>query len=158
MVGENFGESGAIRQSFTHPNFYHKTAGINSAMNEYRANSGEHAWLKLVATKSIATWTLFNPCYSLITTVYASSSWITMFSFTKKLCSVIGSIIFMSSRVLSLYYKRPHNFSATRDDKVNNCGFKFSVAREWHVLFKKDKDDSLQFAKVFPATVLHYTV
>ena len=24
--GENFGESGAIRQSFTHPNLYHKTA------------------------------------------------------------------------------------------------------------------------------------
>ena len=75
VAGENFGkfgESGAIRQRFTHPNLYHKTAGINSVMNEYRANSGEHAWLKLVATKS--TWTLSIPGYSPITTVYASSS------------------------------------------------------------------------------------
>ena len=64
--GENFGEFGksaAIRQSFTHPNLYHKTVGINSATKEYLANSGEHAWLKLVTTKS--TWTLFNPRYSL---------------------------------------------------------------------------------------------
>ena len=97
------------------------------------------------ATKS--TWTLFNPRYSPITTVYSSSSWITRFSFTKKLCSVIGSIIFI---VLSPHYKRPHHFSATRDDKVNDCGFKFSMACEWCVLFEEHKDDSLQFAKVFP--------
>ena len=75
-----FDKSRTIRQSYTYPNLYHKTVGINSATNEYRANSGEHAWLKLVTTKS--TWTLFNPHYSLIATVYASSSWITRFSFT----------------------------------------------------------------------------
>ena len=62
VEGENFGKYGTIHQSFTHPNLYHKTAGINSATNEYQANSGEHAWLNLVTTKS--TWTLFNPCYS----------------------------------------------------------------------------------------------
>ena len=135
---------------------YHKTAGINSSTNEYRAISEEHAWLKLVATK--CTWTLFNPRYSPIAIVYASSCWITNFSFTKKLCSVIMSIIFMSSQVLSPHYKCPHHFIVTRDDKVNDCGFKFSVACDWHVLFKEDKDDSLQFAKVFPATVLCYTV
>ena len=164
-----FGESGAICQSFTHPNLYHKTAGINSMTNEYRANNREHAWLKLVATKS--TWTLFNPRYSPITTVYASSSWMTRFSFTMKLCSVIGSIIFMSSRVLSPHYKCPHHFSTTHDDKVNDCGFKFNMACKWCVLFKEDKDDSLQFAKIFPtkflvtnlpkffpATILRYTV
>ena len=43
VVGENFGEfgkSGAIRhQSFTHPNLYHKTAGINSVTNQYRTNN-----------------------------------------------------------------------------------------------------------------------
>ena len=72
MAGENFGKFGAIHQRFTHPNLYHKTVDINSATNEYRANSGEHAWLKLVATKS--AWTLFNPRYSPITTAYASSS------------------------------------------------------------------------------------
>ena len=146
-------------------------AGINSATNEYQANSGKHAWLNLVTTKS--TWTLFNPCYSPIATVYASSSWITRprFSFTKKLCSVIGSIIFMSSQVFITSLHMPHHFSTTRDDKVNDCGFKFSVACKWCVSFKKDKDDSLQFAKVFPTkflklvirqfsptTVLRYTI
>ena len=60
----------------------------------------------------------------------------------------------MSSQVLSPHYKHPHHFSATRDDKVNDCGFKFSVACEWCVLFKEDKDDSLQFAKVFPTKFL----
>ena len=64
----------------------------------------------------------------------------------------------MSSRVLSPHYKRPHHFSATRDDKVNDCGFKFSVECEWCVLFKEDKGDLLQFAKVFPTTILCYTV
>ena len=133
VAGENFGEFGesrAIRQSFTHSNLYHKTADINSAMSECQANSGEHAWLKLVTTKQAtkSTWTLIDPRYSPIATVYASSSWITRFSFTKKLFSVIESIIFMSSQVLSPHYKRPHHFSATRDDKVNDCGFKFSVA------------------------------
>ena len=43
-----------------------------------------------------------------------------------------------------------HHFSATCDDKINNYSFKFSVVCEWCVLFKEDKDDSLQFAKVFP--------
>ena len=50
--------------------------------------------------------------------------------------------------------KRSHYFSTTHDDKVNDCGFKFSVACEWCVLFKEDKDDSLQFTKVFPAKFL----
>ena len=72
VAGGNFGEFGksrAIHQSFTHPNLYHKTAGINSATNQCQANIGEHAWLKIVTTTS--TWTLLNPA-----TVYASSSWI----------------------------------------------------------------------------------
>ena len=76
VAGENFGgfgKSGAIYQSFIHPNLYHKTTGINSATNEYQANRGNMlAWLKLVTTKS--TWTLFNPRFSLIARVYASSS------------------------------------------------------------------------------------
>ena len=140
-------------------------------MKEYQANSGEHAWLNLVTTKS--TWTLFNPCYSPIATVYASSSWITRprFSFAKKLCSVIGSIIFMSSRVFITSLQMPHHFSTTHYDKVNYRGFKFSAMCEWCVSFREDKDDSLQFTKVFPtkflklviyqfspATVLRYTV
>ena len=32
------------------------------------------------------------------------------------------------------------------------------MACEWRVLIEEDKDDSLQFANVFPATILHYTV
>ena len=60
----------------------------------------------------------------------------------------------MSFRVLSPHYTRPLYFSATRDDKINDCGFKFSVACKWCVLFKEDKDDSLQFAKVFSAKFL----
>ena len=36
---------------------------VDSTTNEYQANSKEHAWLKLVTTKS--TWTLFNHHYSL---------------------------------------------------------------------------------------------
>ena len=154
MEEENFGKFGTIRQSIAQPNLYQKTAGINSATNEYQANSREHAWLNLVTTKS--TWTLFNPCYSPITTVYANSSWITRprFSFAKKLCSVIGSIIFMSSRVFITSLQTPHYFSTTRDDKVNDCGFKFSAVCKWRVSFKEDKDDSLQFIKVFPAKFL----
>ena len=31
---------------------------VDSAMNEYQAKSGEHAWLKLLTTNS--TWILFN--------------------------------------------------------------------------------------------------
>ena len=60
----------------------------------------------------------------------------------------------MSSQVLSPHYKCPHHFSTTCDDKVNDCGFKFSVAGEWCFLFKENKDDSLLFAKVFPAKFL----
>ena len=55
----------------------------------------------------------------------------------------------MSTRVLSPHYKCPHHFSTARDDKVNDCGFNINVACEWRVLCKEDKDDSLQFAKVF---------
>ena len=77
----------------------------------------------------------------------------------------------MSSRVFITSLQTPHYFSTTRDDKVNDCGFKFSAVCKWHVSFKEDKDDSLQFAKVFPAkflklvirqfshaTILRYTV
>ena len=41
VAGENFGEfgeSGAIRQSFTHPNLYHKTASIDSMTNQIAGN------------------------------------------------------------------------------------------------------------------------
>ena len=54
---------------------------------ECPANSGEHAWLKLVTTKSTV-----GLC-SITSTVYASISWITQFSFTRKLCFVIESIL-----------------------------------------------------------------
>ena len=57
MVGENFGEfgeSGAIRQSFTHQNLYR----VDSMTNEYRANS-KHAWklltISLLGLRSITT-------------------------------------------------------------------------------------------------------
>ena len=45
-------------------------------------------------------------------------------------------------------------FNTARDDKINNCGFKFSVACKWHVLIEEDKDNSLQFSKVFPTKFL----
>ena len=124
VVGENFGEfgkSGAIRQSFTNLNLYYKTAGIKSTTNQYRVNSG-NAWLKLVATKS--TWTLFNPRYSQIATVYASSAWITRVLFHKEVMLrhlehfKLKIFVFVLSRVPSPHYKCPHHFSATRDDKV----------------------------------------
>jgi len=35
--------------------------------------------------------------------------------------------------------------------------FIFSVACEWRVLIKQDKDNSLQFAKVFPHQILKVT-
>ena len=66
--------------------------------------------------------------------------------------------IFMSSRVLFPHHtwhcKRTHYFSSTRDDKINDCGFKFSVACEWHVLIEEDKDNLFQYAKVFPIKFL----
>ena len=48
VAGENvgeFGKSGAIRQSFIHPNLhsYIIKLRVDSMMNEYQANS-EHAW------------------------------------------------------------------------------------------------------------------
>ena len=48
VAGKNFGEfgkSGAIRQSFTHPNLcsYIIKLRLDSMTNEYQANS-EHAW------------------------------------------------------------------------------------------------------------------
>ena len=60
-------------------------------------------------------------------------------------------------------------FNAARDDKINDCGFNFSVVCEWRVLIEEDKDNSLQFTKFqilkatdspkfSPTTVLHYTV
>ena len=64
----------------------------------------------------------------------------------------------MSCRVLSPHCKRPHHFSATHDDKVNDCGFKFSMVCKWHVLIEEDKDDSLQFAKVFPTEFLKLSI
>ena len=65
-----------------------------------------------------------------------------------------------------------HHFRAVHDYKINDCGFKFSVACKWCVLIKEDKDNSLQsqqslshqipkvtnLAKFPPATILHYTV
>ena len=56
--------------------------------------------------------------------------------------------------MLFSHCKCPHHFRATRDDKINDCGIKFSVACEWSVLIEEDKDDSLQFAKVFSAKFL----
>ena len=90
-----FGESGAIHQSFSHPNLYHKTAG---RLCDDRANTGEHTWLKLVTTKPIVV------LRSVTATVYASISWVTRFSFIRRLCFVIESIklnifIFVSSWV-----------------------------------------------------------
>ena len=60
-------------------------------------------------------------------------------------------------------------FSATRDDKIKDCGFKFSMACEWHNLIKEDKDAICQSfphqilkvtnsPKFHPASVLHYMV
>ena len=45
-------------------------------------------------------------------------------------------------------------FNASRDDKINDCSFNFSVAHKWHVLIQEDKDNSLQFANVFLAKFL----
>ena len=120
--------------------------------NQYQANSREHAWLKLVATKS--TWTLS----SIPVTVRLLQSMpvalglpgflsiMSLGNFHKEvmLCHWEHfKLNIMSSRVLSPHYKCPHHFSATCDDKVNDCGFKFSVACKWCVLIEEDKDDSL---------------
>ena len=65
--------------------------------------------------------------------------------------------------------KCAHYFSATRDDDINDCGFKFSVACEWRVLIEQDNDTFRQSfprqilkvtnsLKFYPAIVLRYTV
>ena len=62
-----------------------------------------------------------------------------------------------------------HYFSATRDDKINDCGFKFSVACEWRILIEEDKNTIHQsfsrqilevtnLPKFYPTTVVCYTV
>ena len=65
--------------------------------------------------------------------------------------SKLNIFIFMSSLVLSPH---SHHFSAAHDDKINNCGFKFSMACNWHVLIKENNDNLLKFAKVFPTKFL----
>ena len=37
---------------------------------------------------------------------------------------------------------------------MNNCDFKFSMVSEWHVIIEEDKNNLLQFAKVFPTKFL----
>ena len=73
----------------------------------------------------------------LTTGIYAVSIyWITRFSFTRKLCSVMGVfqikhlyIRVIPSVIPSPHCKRAHYLNSTRDDKnINNCSFKFSVA------------------------------
>ena len=49
-------------------------------------------------------------------------------------------------------------FKAAHDDKINDCGFNFSVACEWRVLIEEDKDNTLQFAKVFPTKFLKLSI
>ena len=60
-------------------------------------------------------------------------------------------------------------FSTTSDDKINDCGFKFSMVSEWHILFEEDKDTIHQSfphqifkiinsPKFYPATILRYMV
>ena len=67
----------------------------------------------------------------------------------------------MSSRVLSPHYKCPHHFSSTHDDKVKLMIVALNLASHASGMFylkKTLEDDSLQFIKVFPATVLCYMV
>ena len=82
--------------------------------------------------------------------------WITQFSFTRKLCSVmeLKIFIFVLSPRHTLRCKRARYFNATRDDKINDCGFKFRVACQWRVLIEEGKDNLLQLAKVFSAKFL----
>ena len=65
--------------------------------------------------------------------------------------------------------KCAHYLSATCDDKINDCAFKFSVVCEWRVLIEEDKDTICQnfprqtlkitnSPKFYPATVLRYMV
>ena len=68
---------------------------------------------------------------------------------SKKLYSVIGSILHLYIHVIPIaiplphsHYKRSHHFSTTHEDKINNCGFKFSVTCKWHVLIKESKNNS----------------
>ena len=60
--------------------------------------------------------------------------------------------------------------TATRDDKINDCGFKFSVACEWHILIEEEDKDAIcqsfphqilkvnNLLKFYPAIILHYMV
>ena len=89
-----------------------------------------------VTTKS--TWTLFNHRYSLCQYLL---DYLVLFHKELMLCywehSKLHILIFVSSWVLSphhtLHCKCVHRFSVARDDKINNCGFKFSAACEWCV-------------------------
>ena len=74
----------------------------------------------------------------------------------------LNIFIFVSSWVLSphhtWYCKSTHYFSATHDDKINDCGFKFSMACEWLISNRRRQGCNLsefsplnsQFAKVLP--------
>ena len=138
--------------------------------NEYQANS-ERAWQVLTIGKS--TWTPFNHRYShrLYSALYKKSR-LSMLPVSIALPSSrlqgsyapswkyfkLNIFIFVSSRVLSphhtWHYRHACYFNATRDDKINNCGFKFSVVCQWHVLIEEDKNNLLQFAKVLPTKFL----
>ena len=112
-------------------------------------------------------------------TIGISYIWITWFYFTRNLCSVESiwnwtALYLCHLRLLlsphnTSHCKHVHHFSAAHDDKINDCGSKFSIVCEWCILTEEDRDNSLEFAKIFPfkvtdspkfspTTVLRYTV
>ena len=64
----------------------------------------------------------------------------------------------MSSRVLSSKHLtlQTRTLNATRDDKINDCGFKFSVACQWRVLIKEDEDNFIAIRQNSPRQILSY--
>ena len=100
------------------------------------------------------------------TKAFISISWITWYSFTRKLCchcwEQLKLSIFISCHPGLLlsphntsHCQHAHHFSAACDDKINNCNFKFSMAYEWCFNLRRQV---LQLAKVFPAIFLRLPI
>ena len=101
---------------------------VDSTTNEYRVNSGEHAWLKLVTDKSIQSPLQPMPVFLEIPSSLSQGSYapsLGAFQIKHLYTCVIRSII-LSPHLIDT--AKAHHSSTTHDDKINDCGFKISVA------------------------------
>ena len=172
MAGENFGKSGAIRQILPIQIYIRiiklqvasttngkKRGACMVEISHYHTSLTSFTWLMVYVTiKSTHMDSLQSPLQPMSVSHRLPGS-LSQGSYVPFIRSIPNYISLYSCHpryypLTTLDTANAHHFSATCDDKINICGFKFSVKSEWHVLIKEDKDNLLQFAKDFPSKFL----